>query len=57
MEDELRSAAGDDGGELGDKPFFSEECDDRDPWLPIGVVLELLLLNVSPGGRKGNNIP
>lgn len=42
------SAAGEDGGEVWDSSFFSEECEDRDSWLPIGV-LELLL-NVSPEG-------
>lgn len=45
------SAGGEDGGELWDKAFFSEEWEDRDSWLPIGVVLGLLL-NVSPEGRK-----
>lgn len=52
VEDELGSAAGEDGGEVWDNPFFSEECEDRDSWLPIGVVLGLLL-NVSPGERNG----
>lgn len=52
-EGELGSAAGEDGGEVWDNPFFSEECEDRDSWLPIGVVLELLL-NVSPRRRNGN---
>lgn len=47
------SAGGEDGGELRDKPFFSEEWEDRDSWLPIGVVLGLLL-NVSPRRRNGN---
>lgn len=41
------SAAGEDGGEVWDNLFFSEECDDNDSWLPIGVVSGLLL-NVSP---------
>lgn len=43
-------AAGEDGGEVWDSSFFSEECEDKDSWLPIGV-LELLL-NVSPDGGQ-----
>lgn len=50
MEDEPACAVGEDGGEVGDNPFFSEECEDRDSWLPIGVVPGLLL-NVSPGEK------
>lgn len=42
------SAAGEEGGEVWDSSFFSEECEDKDSWLPIGV-LELLL-KVSPEG-------
>lgn len=53
VEDEPGSAAGEEGGEVWDNPFFSDECEDRDSWLPIGVVLELLL-NVSPGNKKRN---
>lgn len=34
--------------------FCSEECDERDSILPIGVLLGLLL-NVSPDGEKGLN--
>lgn len=49
--DKSGSMAGEDGPEVWENPFFSEECEDRDSWLPIGVVLELLL-NVSPGGRN-----
>lgn len=52
-EDEPASAVGEDGGEVWVSPFFSEECEDRDSRLPIGVVPGLLL-NVSPGGRRGN---
>lgn len=52
-EDKLWSAAGEDGGEVWDSPFFSEEWEDRDSWLPMGVVLGLLL-NVSPGSRSRN---
>lgn len=44
-EEQGASAEGDDGG---DNPFFSEECEERDSWLPVGVVPGLLLLNVSP---------
>lgn len=53
VEDELACTVGEDGGEFWDNPFFSEECEDRDSWLPIGVVPGLLL-NVSPGGRHEN---
>lgn len=47
VEEEPGSAAGEEGG---DNSFFSHD-DDRDSWLPTGVVLELLL-NVSPGRKK-----
>lgn len=50
------SAAGEDGGDVWDNPFFSEECEDRDSWLPIGVVLWLLLkvsLSLSARHRVG----
>lgn len=50
VEGELVCAVGENGGEVWDNPFFSEECEDRDSWLPIGVVPGLLL-NVSPGGE------
>lgn len=53
VEDELGSLAGEDGGEVRDNPFFSDECEDKDSWLPIGVVPGLLL-NVSPGRRNGS---
>lgn len=51
VEDEPACAVGEDGGEVWDNPFFSEECEDRDSWLPIGVVPGLLL-NVSPGETR-----
>ncbi len=53
--DALGSAAGEDGGDIWDKSFFSEECEDRDSWLPMGVVPGLLL-NVSPEGTETNHI-
>lgn len=43
--------AGERGGEVLDSPFFSEEWEERDSRLPIGVVLGLLL-NVSPSGGE-----
>lgn len=53
-EDTLASVVGEDGGdERTVCPFFSEEWEDRDSRLPIGVVSGLLLY-VSPAGRHGN---
>lgn len=50
----LASVVGEDGGdERIVCPFFSEEWEDRDSRLPIGVVSGLLLY-VSPAGRHGN---
>lgn len=52
-EDRLASAVGEDGGEERSVcPFFSEEWEDRDSRLPIGVVSGLLL-KVSPTSRHG----
>jgi len=45
------SAAGEHEGDVWDNPFFSEEWEDRDSRLPIGVVSGLLL-NVSPENTK-----
>lgn len=41
------SAAGEDGDDVWDNPFFSEEWEDRDSRLPMGVAPGLLL-KVSP---------
>lgn len=45
-------AGGEDGDAVSDAPFFSEECEDSDSWLPVGVVPGLLLLKVSPGAEN-----
>ena len=38
-----RAAGGEEGGEVLEKPFCSEEWEERDSWLPRGVLLGLLL--------------
>lgn len=51
----LASVVGEDGGdERTVCPFFSEEWEDRDSRLPVGVVSGLLLY-VSPAGRHGRS--